>query len=112
MTKIETDLNDPVLSPEQVAKLSETSIEQFRTKFPELMSDEAYKEVSYRLSKATAELKRTGDRLKFAQDVRYFLVSRFLGGLSAGTGIGFGGYGAYKLFGGSGHGVGSRQGEE
>ena len=76
------------------------------------MSDEAYKEVSYRLSKATAELKRTGDRLKFAQDVRYFLVSRFLGGLSAGTGIGFGGYGAYKLFGGSGHGVGSRQGEE
>ena len=112
LTKIETDLNDPVLSPEQVAKLSETSIEQFRTKFPELMSDEAYKEVSYRLSKATAELKRTGDRLKFAQDVRYFLVSRFLGGLSAGTGIGFGGYGAYKLFGGSGHGVGSRQGEE
>ena len=110
--KIETYLNDPVLSPEQVAKLSETSIEQFRTKFPELMSDEAYKEVSYRLSKATAELKRTGDRLKFAQDVRYFLVSRFLGGLSAGTGIGFGGYGAYKLFGGSGHGVGSGQGEE
>ena len=111
LTKIETDLNDPVLSPEQVAKLSETSIEQFRTKFPELMSDEAYKEVSYRLSKATAELKRTGDRLKFAQDVRYFLVSRFLGGLSAGTGIGFGGYGAYKLFGGSGHGFGSGQGE-
>jgi len=86
------------LSPKELGNLTKQTFEQLRNEFPELITDEMYEETSYRLSKAVGDLERTENRLKFAQDVRYFIGTRLLGNLAI---SGIGGYGAYKLFGGT-----------
>jgi len=98
LNKLYTDLNDPELSPKELGNLTKQTFEQLRNEFPELITDEMYEETSYRLSKAVGDLERTENRLKFAQDVRYFIGTRLLGNLAI---SGIGGYGAYKLFGGT-----------
>ena len=100
LNKLYTDLNDPELSPKELGNLTKQTFEQLRNEFPELITDEMYEETSYRLSKAVGDLERTENRLKFAQDVRYFIGTRLLGNLAI---SGIGGYGAYKLFGGTGN---------